>query len=67
MDLQSLNQIEIPKDLEERLRASAYPSRDDMPFEVRREHKISFYMGMMPKGTGWTREDVERMVDATKV
>ena len=67
MDLQSLNQITVPKDLEEQLKASAYPSLADMPRHIRREHKISFYMGMMPKGTGWTREDVEKLVDATKV
>ena len=55
--------MEIPDDFEERVRAMVYPSLEAMPADMRRDQKISFFMAMLPKGMGWTRERVEEYVD----
>ena len=61
-----LDKVEIPDDLEDRLRASVYRSPSDMPKEERRAQKISFFMAMKPKGIGWTREDFGEKSDCER-
>ena len=49
--------------LEEYLRANVYPSIEDMPKDVRREHKISFIMAMLPSSMDVSREWVADFID----
>ena len=55
--------MSVPDNLEEILRASVYRSSEDMPKEMRRAQRISFMMGMLPRGVKMTREEVEEYVD----
>ena len=55
--------MSVPDDFEETLRASVYPTLADMPKEMRRAQRISFMMGMLPRGVKMTREEVEEYVD----
>ena len=49
--------------LEEFIRSVSYPSLEDMPKEERRAQRISFIMGMLPRGVNMTREQVEKFID----
>ena len=55
--------MSVPDNLEEILRASVYRSSEDMPKEMRRAQRISFMMGMRPRGAKITREQIEEYVD----
>ena len=60
-------EIPIPGDfdsLEEYIRSVSYPSLGAMPKEERRAQRISFIMGMLPKGVKMTREEVEEFIDS---
>lgn len=50
--------------LEEYLRANVYRSIEDMPKDVRREHKISYVMAMLPRNLNVSREWVEEFIDS---
>ena len=50
--------------LEEFIRSVSYPSLEAMPKEERRAQRISFIMGMLPKGVKMTREQVEEFIDS---
>ena len=55
--------MEIPDDFEERVRAMVYPSLEAMPADMRRDQRISWMMAMLPEGMGWTREQVAEYID----
>ena len=62
-----MEEIPIPGDfdsLEEFVRSVSYPSLEAMPKEERRAQRISFIMGMLPKGVKMTREEVEEFIDS---
>ena len=59
-----IDNVEIPEDFDEWVRSQVYPSLSEMPKDMRRAQKISFFMGMMPKGMDWTREQVAEFVDS---
>ena len=60
-------EIPIPGDFdswEEFIRSVSYPSLEAMPKDERRAQRISFIMGMLPKGVKMTREEVEEFIDS---
>ena len=60
-------EIPIPGDfdsLEEFIRSVSYPTLEAMPKEERRAQRISFIIGMLPKGVKMTREEVEEFIDS---
>ena len=58
-----IDNVEIPENFDEWVRSKVYTSLSEMPKDMRRAQKISFIMGMMPKGMDWTREQVAEFVD----
>ena len=59
-----LDDPSVPDDFEEIVRKSVYPSLKEMPREERRAQRISYIMGMLPRGVKMTREQVEDFVDS---
>ena len=63
-DVPPMEDLSVPDNLEEIIRESVYASLEDMPREERRAQRISYIMGMLPRGVNMTREQVENFVDS---
>ena len=63
-DVSPMKDMSVPDNLEEIIRESVYASLKDMPREERRAQRVSYIMGMLPRGVNMTREQVENFVDS---
>ena len=59
-EIKSIDDLEIPDNLNELLRKAA---KRKMSRAEKREQKISWVIGMMPYGVNLSREEAERIVD----
>ena len=59
-----IDDISVPDNLVDIIRASVYPSLREMPKEERRAQRVSFIMGMLPKGVDMTHKQVEEFIDS---
>ena len=57
--IDSIGDIEVPDNLEEILRKVA---KKDLTKEERRAQRISWVMGMMPRGMKMSREEVTKLI-----